>query len=195
MIYPHYDKTPCHVTLVGNAAMNPSVSLRPAATDETVNIRKFVLFAYDVPVTISPSHVTISHLIPTGHACSRMVFLTNLHARNTMKYYWHNYPIEGGGMISFQPNCGRLAPKEEVSCKLVVKAGDTPIVMSAMIVCTIEDETALVLYEFVYNQWRDYMKNTQLRDSEQSSNEVIKYFIIGPNEYFGNYRFWRNQSH
>ncbi|CAL8100937.1 unnamed protein product [Orchesella dallaii] len=170
IIYPSFDKTQLQAILYGSAAMNCSVSLRPAATTETV--RKFVLVDSGVPVTLSPSHVTIGHLIPTGHSVSRVVFLTNIHARNTMKYTWQNVPIEGGGMISFHPNFGRLAPKEEASCKIIIQAGDTPVVLSTMIACTIEDETATVIYEFVLNQWRDYMKNTQLRDSEQCSNEV-----------------------
>lgn len=170
ILLPHYDKTSSHVTLIGTAPINPGVNLRPH-TFET--IRKFVLFSPTVPVTVSPSHITIGHLIPTGHSITRVVFLTNLHARNTMKYHWQNIPIEGGGMISFHPNGGRLSPKEEASCKIVIKAGDTPTVLSTMIVCTIEDETAQILYEFVFNQWRDYMKNTQLRDSEQSSSDPV----------------------
>lgn len=170
IIYPSYNKTPYQVVLMGAAAINPGISLRPAASSE--NVRQFALFAHGVPVTMSPSHVTVGHLIPTGHTVTRMVFLTNLHARNTMKYYWQNMPIEGGGMISFQPNCGRLAPKEEASCKIVIKAGDTATVLSAMVQCKIEDETASVLYEFVFNQWRDFI-NTQRRDSEQQSNEVV----------------------
>lgn len=178
-IYPTFDETLVEVVVLGTAAINPSACIRPAATSETM--RKFVLFAQGVPVTLSPSHVTISHLIHTGHSVSRILFLTNLHVKNTMKYFWQTLPIEGGGSISVHPHCGRIAPKEEVPCKIVIQAGDTATIMSTMIACSIEDETTSTLYEFVLGQWPDLLNNEKGsngrvgstgKDSQLQNNEV-----------------------
>jgi hypothetical protein len=114
--------------LRGATVLTAAVRLRPDA--QISSLRTFMLYDPLSPVSLSPSQITFSHFIPTGHKTNRCiddflqfnsfnflsfklstVFLTNLHFQNVVLFSWPDAPIDGGGCIRFQPKCGRICPR------------------------------------------------------------------------------------
>ncbi|KAL5489479.1 hypothetical protein EMCRGX_G018573 [Ephydatia muelleri] len=117
--------------------------------------------ASDVPAVLSISHLAFSDVVLFS-VTRRVVFVTNT-TDHTLSFNWE---LESSGVLevlSIQPGCGYLQPKQSVACKFSFCSHLAPAIYDLELVCRVLDESEMASYRLKLEAWQkaeEEKKNT-----------------------------------